>query len=245
MDELPRERPRPTTIEPAQPQPDPAPPSPFESPEGRILVTGLALAAAYFSWLGASFFTASDMAHVYLGMTVAHILFGRAASMAFGYSLEFGHVVVVPVNLFIESFMVLGFYPLFVLGWKKLRVFSVLGRAIDRINASAEANRDTIRRFGIPGLFIFVFIPFWMTGPLVGSVIGYLLGLRAWVNMTVVLAGTYVATLVWALILKGLHDRVFEISPFAPVIVVVALIAVAVASHVLDLSKRTRKSNLE
>ena len=87
---------------------------------------------------------------------------------------------------------------------------------MERTRSAAETNQEKIRRYGIFGLFIFVWLPFWMTGPLVGCIIGFFIGLKAWLNLTVVLAGTYVAICGYALILKKLHDHVIDIGPYAP-----------------------------
>jgi hypothetical protein len=82
-------------------------------------------------------------------------------------------------------------------------------------------------------LFIFVWFPFWMTGPVVGSVIGFLLGLKVWLNMTVVLAGTYVAIIGWAFFLRQLHDQVASYSSYAAMVLMVLLIVIAAVGHLL------------
>ncbi len=100
-----------------------------------------------------------------------------------------------------------------------------------------EMFEERIHRYGIPGLLLFVCIPFWMTGPVIGSVIGFFLGLRPWVNMFVVLSGTTVASLGWAILLKELHDRVADFNPFAPMILILIIIAIVVAGYLLEQQK--------
>ena len=80
------------------------------------------------------------------------------------------------------------------------------------------------------GLLAFVCLPFWMTGPVVGCAIGFLLGLRTWVNLTVVLAGTYLAIGGWALLLRELHARVAEYSVFGPMVLMALIVLIAVAA---------------
>ncbi len=210
---------------------------PFDTTEGRILIFGLILLLLYAIYLAASYFISPNTFQVYVGMTATHILFGRAAGMSFGYSLDFGHLIVIPINLAIEIIMVMLIYPLFVLAWRNLLVFKALNNFMRQIEAAAEANEAKIKRYGIPGLLLFVCIPFWMTGPVIGSVIGFFLGLRPWVNMFVVLFGTMIASLGWALLLKELHDRVADISPFAPMILVLIIITIAVAGYLLEKHK--------
>jgi len=215
---------------------------PFDTTEGRILIFGLILLLLYVVYLAASYFISPDTFQVYVGMTATHILFGRAAGMSFGYSLDFGHLIVIPINLAIEIIMVMLIYPLFVLAWRNLLVFKVLNNFMRKIEEVAEANEAKIQRYGIPGLLLFVCIPFWMTGPVIGSVIGFFLGLRPWVNMFVVLFGTMIASLGWAILLKELHDQVADISPFAPMILVLIIITIVVAGYLLEMHK-LRKNN--
>jgi uncharacterized membrane protein len=210
---------------------------PFNTTEGHILLLGLLLSLFYAIWLAASYFISPNTFQVYVGMTATHILFGRAAGISFGYSLDFGHLVVIPINLAIEVIMVLLIYPLFVLAWRNLLVIRALNNFMRRIEEAAEANEEKIKRYGIPGLFLFVCIPFWMTGPVVGAVIGFFLGLRPWVNIFVVLFGTIIASLGWAILLKKLHEQVADFSPFAPMILVLIIIVIVVAGYLLEPQK--------
>jgi hypothetical protein len=90
-----------------------------------------------------------------------------------------------------------------------------------------------VRRYGIIGLFAFVWFPFWMTGPVIGCVIGFLLGLRVWLNMTVVLAGTYVAIFGWAFFLRQFHDRVASYSSYAAMVLMALLVIIIIIGHLL------------
>jgi hypothetical protein len=83
------------------------------------------------------------------------------------------------------------------------------------------------RRFGVAGLFVFVFMPFWMTGPVVGAVIGYLLGLPTRTTLAVVLAGTYAAVAVYALFLDQVDAWTSAYGPYAAFLALVALVALA------------------
>ena len=91
-----------------------------------------------------------------------------------------------------------------------------------------------MRKFGIVGLFVFVFVPFWMTGPVVGAIIGFLIGLRPWVNLMVVLMSTYIAIGVWGLLLNELSAWSATVNRFAPFALVVAIALIAIAMHLLS-----------
>ncbi|MHC4528360.1 MAG: hypothetical protein ACYS29_10815, partial [Planctomycetota bacterium] len=83
-----------------------------------------------------------------------------------------------------------------------------------------------------------------MTGPVVGCVIGFLLGLRVWVNISVVLAGTYVAIFGWAFLLRQLHDRVASYSSYAAMVLMILLVAIIIVGHLLHRGfHNTRRKN--
>lgn len=214
----------------------------LQTPVGQVLLAGLILALIFVAWLGVGYLVSPDKYQVMVGMTATHVLFGRAAGMSFGYALGFGHGIVISVNMAIEATLVMIVFPLFVFSWRRLLVIQALQSFMDRIERAAAANHDKIRRYGIPGLFFFVFLPFWMTGPLVGSVIGFFLGLRPWLNITIVLGGTFAAILAWAVILHGLHEHVAVYGPFAPLILVGAIILIVVIGNLLA-GRRTGNRN--
>jgi len=203
------------------------------SSEGRLLLMGVALALIYTFWLVVKLALSPEQSHVLTGMTATGIVFGRAACMAFGYSAGLGQGTIIPICMIIETAFVLIFYPMFVFSWRHLLVIKRLKKTFERVHKAAETHKDKIQRYGIIGLFVFVWFPFWMTGPAVGCVIGFLLGLRVWLNMTVVLAGTYAAIFGWAFFLRQFHDRVASYSSYATVALVVLLAVIIMVGHFL------------
>ena len=197
-------------------------------PEGRILAVGVGIALLYVAWLVGVLLATPDAFHNYVAMTATHVLFGRAVGMSFGYAQNLGHDVVIPVNMIIETVLVMLFYPLFVFGMKRLLVFGWLKHTMQRIEQAAEANHGTIRRYGIAGLLVFVCFPFRMTGPLVGCIIGYLMG------------GTFLAIVGWAVALRELHDRLAAYNAYAPMFLVGVLILIAAAAFFLERPGRNR-----
>lgn len=193
------------------------------SPEGRILLAGLMLTALGLAGLAYVWAVAPAYAPILGAMTALNVVVGRAGGMSFGYAVGLDHAVVVPVNIIVETIQVLVLYPLFVLSWRHLLEIRALSHFLGRMRRAAEAHQEQIQRYGILGLLIFVMMPFWMTGPVVGSILGFLLGLRPWVNITVVLLGTYVAIGGWAVLLHGLTDWAATYNRYALVGVLGAL----------------------
>lgn len=64
-----------------------------------------------------------------------------------------------------------------------------IGRILGSVTRAAERHQQRLQGFGAVGLFLFVFFPISGTGTLVGSVVGYLLGMRMRLVIPVVIAG--------------------------------------------------------
>jgi uncharacterized membrane protein len=80
------------------------------------------------------------------------------------------------------------------------------------------------------GLFAFVFLPFWMTGPVVGSVIGFLIGLKARHNLPIVLSATYAAVAIWAVFFEQMNQWLAAYGRYAA-FGLVLVVAIAVLVH--------------
>jgi uncharacterized membrane protein len=198
-----------------------------------MLGIGLALTALMLVAFGIGWRLYPASVLPYAIMTGLNLIIGREAGMSFGYAHGFNHAEVVPLNILIETIQVLVVYPLFVLSSRHLIQLRLLEPYIIRMQHAAESSSGIVRKFGIAGLFVFVFVPFWMTGPVVGAIIGFLIGLRPWVNLGVVLASTYIAIGVWALLLNELSAWAATVNEFAPYALVVAIVLIVVAMHLL------------
>jgi uncharacterized membrane protein len=205
----------------------------FSNTEGRFLALGLMLTALMLLAFGIGWRLFPHSILPYAIMTVLNLIIGREAGMSYGYASGFDHANVVPFNILIETIQVLVVYPLFVLSSRHLIQLRILQPYLMRIREAAATRGGMVRKFGIAGLFVFVFVPFWMTGPVVGAIIGFLIGLRPWVNISVVLGSTYIAIFIWALLLNELSAWAATVNQFAPYALVLAIVLLAVAMHLL------------
>jgi uncharacterized membrane protein len=213
----------------------------LKTTEGHILLLGIAIALAGLIVMGVVAFWSPQTSSIIGAMTITDMMFGMLISMSIGYAAGFGHAFVIPVIIWVETVMVLLFYPVFVFSMRKLAEFPRLRPILERTQAAAEHHHDKVRRYGIAGLFIFVWFPFWMTGPVLGSAIGYLLGLPAWLTLSVVLAGAYFAMVGWAYLLFDIYTRAAVFGSWAPVLIVGLIFLSIYAVYLLDRRWKNRK----
>lgn len=211
------------------------------TPEWEILLAGIGLVGLYVLVLLLIRDWSSRYFNNLLLMASAQVLAGRAAGMSVGYEADLAHWLVILFTMMIETSLVLLFYPLFVFSYKRLFVIKPLKETMARARRAAVAHRKQVMRYGIPGLLLFVFFPFWMTGPLIGCVLGYLMGLRPIVNLTVVLAGTGVAIVCWGLLLQKISNRLKALGPYMPWLFIGAIVLFALALQFRSAFARKRK----
>lgn len=213
------------------------------SEEGHVLIVGISLTFLYVLWLAIQLVRNPSDFQTLLGMTTAEIIFGRIACMGIGYSVNMSHLRVISICMFLETLLVLIFYPLFVFTWRQLLALRWLNHLSRSTRTAAERHKEQVRKYGVIGLFIFVWLPFWMTGPVVGCMIGYLLGMRVWINLVTVLSGTYVAILAWAYLLHKLHQKTLSYSSYAIVIIAVIVTAAVLIWMLRQRFKNNHKKN--
>lgn len=214
----------------------------FSSTEGRMLGFGLAMTGLMLLAFGIGWHLFPDSVLTYAAMVGLNLVIGRAAGMSFGYASGLGHAQVIPLNMLVESIHVLVVYPLFALSWRQLIRVPRLQPFFAHMHAAAELRGGAVRKFGIAGLFVFVFVPFWMTGPVVGAVIGFLIGLRPWVNLAVVLVSTYIAIGIWALLLNELNVWASTVNQYASYALFLAIVLIAAAMRLVG-RRRDRSAN--
>lgn len=203
------------------------------SDEGRILLVGLVLWICYFLGILLSGFLHPGIYKLLSAITVSHILIGRVAGISVGFAMDASVLTVVAVNMLIEALLVLTIYPLFIMSWNKLHDIGRFEGWISQARASAERYRPKIEKYGIIGLFLFVWFPFWMTGPVVGSMIGYLIGFRHRVTLAVVLAGTLIAITCWAFFLDTMQEWALSLHPEASWLVAALVVLLVTVGFIL------------
>jgi len=83
----------------------------INSPEGRLLLAGIALVLIYTFWLGIKLLLSPDESQVLVGLTATELTLGRGFAMTFRYTMGLGHSTVIPICMIIETIYVLILYP--------------------------------------------------------------------------------------------------------------------------------------
>jgi uncharacterized membrane protein len=118
-------------------------------------------------------------------------LLGHVLNVADGTSSGFSREYLLIQSGLQDIILVLVAYPWVVRAYQGMKTRGLIGKTIDNFRLNAENKHKYVAPFGAIGLWVFVFFPFWGTGALVGSIIGYLIGLRTWMIFASVLSGHF------------------------------------------------------
>jgi len=172
----------------------------FDLIEVKILVTGLTLSFLICLYLLYHLFTNPGLYRVLSSAAIVHIMGGRALGIAACLSADISLFYTILYNFFLEVVIVLITYGIVVLIMRNIIQPKLFRSAVRQAELAAQDQKTNIKKYGAIGLFLFVMLPFFMTGPVIGSIIGYLLHYKAINNFLIVFSGTLSSIVIYALI---------------------------------------------
>lgn len=180
----------------------------FDLIEVKILTIGLLLLALGGLFLSYLLFTNISLYRALSSTAIIHLMGGRALGIAKCLSADLSLPFTVIYNFYIEVVIVLIAYGIVVLIMRNIIQPKLLHSAVRQAELTAQSQKTKIKKFGAVGLFLFVMFPFMMTGPVVGSIIGYLLHYKARNNFLIVFSGTLTSIIIYALIGNNIINRI-------------------------------------
>ena len=162
-------------------------------------------------------------------MIFTNIFIGRVPAISFGYASNLSHTTVIVFNIVAEMILVTLIYSIFVFSLKGVVKVKRLENFFNKVQEKKERHKNIFIKYGRFGLFIFVFIPFWMTGPIVGSIIGFLIGMRHFTIIFIVFLATIISMTLWGLFLQEMVNFIsqFDIR-FIWILIFIAIVAIII-----------------
>ncbi len=196
----------------------------FQTIEGKILFVGIILAVLLLMTVGYFAFVDMKIAKILVLIFLAHTIGGRAAGIGLCIMNNFGPVITICYNFYLEVLIVCFTYSIFVLTVNNYVQMPWLRRMMEKISNNALEQKDKIEAYGWIGIFFFVMAPFFMTGPMVGSIIGYMIRIPLVKNLSATFGGTLAAIIIWFFCFDFMQQQFHLIQYiFAGIVVIVIL----------------------
>ncbi|KJS30949.1 MAG: hypothetical protein VR64_13890 [Desulfatitalea sp. BRH_c12] len=171
----------------------------FDLIEVKVLTVGIALAFLALLFFAVLFFIDPHLNRVLVSAAFMNTMGGRSLGVATCLSAGLSPLFTIVFNLFIEIIAVMISYGFLVLIMRNVIEPKLFRNAVRQAEMSAQNQKTMIKKYGVVGLFLFVMFPFFMTGPVVGSIIGYLLNYRVINNFLIVFSGTLASIIIYTL----------------------------------------------
>jgi uncharacterized membrane protein len=196
----------------------------FYSAEGRILILGAILAAAYLILVGYFIGADPNTAKVLTLVMLAHFAGSRAGGIGICILNEFNPLATIAYNFYVEIIIVCFTYAGFVLSTTNYLKVEWIRRFMAKLAQKAQGKKEKIEQWGWIGIFSFVMAPLPVTGPVVGSIIGYMLRMGLFRNFSATALGTLTAIVLWCYGFDWLQQQFHMIQYVFALIVAMILI---------------------
>jgi len=196
----------------------------FQTVEGRLLLIGAFLTMVLVLFLGIYGFIDFAATKILFFVFLTHIVGSRAAGIGLCILNGFSPFTTIAFNFYVEILIVCFTYSGFVLSTTNYLKIEWIKRFMDQLALKALERKEKISSYGWIGIFLFVMAPLPVTGPVVGSIIGYMLRMNLVRNFTATALGTLTANIAWCFGFEFLEQRFHMIQYVFGAIVVIVMI---------------------
>ena len=204
----------------------------FYTTGGRVLLWGIILTGILIGLL--IFYGVTEPATARtLGLVfAAHSFGGRAAAIGLCMLNGLGIMSTILYNFLLEIQIVCIVYAFFVLSIHNYINIQWINQISAKMVDNAAKHRRIISTYGWIGLFFFVMLPLPVTGPVMGSILGYLLHIPLLRNFSAIFMGTLSAIVIWVFCFDFLEQHLHLIQ-----YVLVGIIIFVVISYMKRIKK--------
>lgn len=196
----------------------------FQTVEGKLLLIGTLLTAILFFSLGFYGFVDFDTSKILFFVFLTHLVGSRAGGVGLCILNGVDPLTTIAFNFYAEVLIVCFTYSGFVLTTTNYLKVEWVKRFMDQLALKAHKQKEKISSYGWIGIFTFVMAPLPVTGPVVGSIIGYMLKLSLLRNFSATALGTLTAIVAWSFGFEFLEQRFHMIQYIFAAIVMIVLI---------------------
>ncbi len=196
----------------------------FQTVEGRLFLLGAFLTMVLVLFLVIYGFIDFDTTKILFFVFLTHIVGSRAGGIGLCILNGFNPFTTIAYNFYVEVLIVCFTYSGFVLSTTDYLKIEWIKKFMEKLAVKALEQKEKISSYGWVGIFIFVMAPLPVTGPVVGSIIGYMLKLGLFRNFTATALGTLTANIAWCYGFEFLEQRFHMIQYIFGAIVIIVML---------------------
>lgn len=201
----------------------------MDKTENIIFSLGLLLFITFTVMLFISLMFKYELSYKIIGVILASIVGGRMAAILAGFEVKLSSLYIILLLSVFNSIWLFVMFPLISTFYHKVIEVNFFGKMLHLTKKAAESQKDNVSRLGVWGLPVFIWLPFPWTGALVGSAIGFLLGLSTMKVMAIAVISMLFGVISWTI---GFKYMVYFTGPAGKMISIAALAIIFLTSWI-------------
>ena len=179
----------------------------------------------------------------FLKMIVAGIAGGKGVSIPVGLAFkpEWPEWLIVFVSAMQDVIAVFWFFPLIVLFKNGVIKGKFMGEIVKSAEDTVHQHKKWAKPLGVIGIGFFVWVPLTMTGPIIGSVLGLILGMDTLAIMITVTIAGVLSAICWTYLFGVMFTWASNLNKYFPLI---AIFIILVLILVIRLQVIFKKKNI-
>ena len=213
----------------------------MRSEEGNIFFLGCVMLIVWICAIAILWQFGHELWHQMLTLGFAHLIAGRALSVAQATNAGIAPWIIAVLATYTDMMAMFIAYPLMVFSYKHLIEGRFFQRHAKPVFDAARKGLHRMGHFKILAVFLFVWFPFWMTGIIAGSIMGFLLGLPTWVTLLTASLGSAAAITSWVYAYNQVFARLSTLHRSIPVAATAIILGILVVYRIK--TQRTLRRN--
>ena len=203
-------------------------PSFLRSMEGNIFLIGcgLIIFEVLFFILFGNYIP--ELKEYLLPVIFTDLVAGIGACISLGLSLGLSKFMVIIISVVFNLTWLFVLFPLIIYSYVHLIEIKLVGKVFNSAKKKAERQQVKIEKWGALGIVFFVWVPFFSTGPLIGAIVGRLIGMRIIPVLSVVTSAMIISAISWTFAFDYLIELTEGAGKIIPAILAVLILCISI-----------------
>lgn len=178
----------------------------------------------------------------FLSMIAAAHVGGRLPFIAVGLENGFKPSLIIPIIILYNTTYLLLVYSLFVFLSRGIKRSKFVTKFIGSLKSNAQKRKRSFKKWSLPGIAFFVWIPLPWTGAVIGSFIANLEGYSDRDTLLVTLPSMWIGVISWTLWFDELYKFIDRIGRGKTIFITIFLLVAPAIFYLINLLLNRKKS---
>jgi uncharacterized membrane protein len=179
-----------------------------------------------------------------LSMISANHIGGRLAFIGVGLEYGLNSLLIIFIIIFYNTAYLLILNSLIVYFWEQTKKLNIINHFIESIKKRARLRTQALKKWNWFSISLFVWLPFPMTGAVMGSLIAYLEGFNIKNALLMVIPSMWIGVICWTLWFDELYEFIEQFGKGKTVILTICLIILPLLFYLYKNLKEVRKHKI-